>query len=488
LGYAKDKMDPMRYHRGTTSRYQQSFLSVDDQISKNHYVREIDELCEEFINPRVDTSEKGQKETGRKAYHPSDMAKILVYGYFNGINSSRKLERECGRNIEMKWLTGGLVPDHKTISDFRRSNPDLIKGVFNYLIDRFRSQGLIKGKQVGVDGSKIKGNASKELNIDTIKSRLEGIEGQIEKYFKDMEAIDKAEDEIEELSKKKAEMEKEVAELALKKKFYQKDLAFLEERREKRISLTDEDAKVMQGRYGSYWGYNVQAAVDTEHHFITAIEVTNNQNDKGLLAPMVEASEQATGQKVEEVLADGGYYKINQLYQLEQQGTKCYVAVNKTGSQAKDQKHGIKFTYVNEEDYYYCGEGERLNFFRNKEVDGRPGKVYKGTACMACPKKNVCTTGEARTVHRNENQGWIDGFHAKMQSEEGKAKLVKRKCVAEHPFGTMKYCMGQIPILLRGKKKVQIEMHLHGIGYNLKRYFNIKAQREEQLREMRAAA
>ena len=477
----------MRYHRGQ-SRYQQSFLSIDDMIVKNHYARKIDELCEEFVNPQLeDLSDKGQKETGRKAYHPSDLLKILVYGYFNGINSSRKLERECSRNIEMKWLTGGLVPDHKTIADFRRENPEMIKGLFNHLIASFKAQGLLTGRQVTVDGSKIKAYASKDLNIDSIRGKLEGIEQQVEKYFKDMEIIDQTEDDIEELSKQKEDLKKELAVLESKKKSYQKSQDLFKEG-EKRICVTDRDSRIMQGRYGSYWGYNVQAAVDTDHHLITAIEVTNRQNDKGLLTPMVEASEQVTGQKAEEVLADGGYYKINQLSQLEFDGRQCYVAVNKNAAQAKDEKHGIKFTYVNESDYYYCTEGKKLEFIRNKTVDGRAGKVYKGISCTSCPKASICTTGQARTAHRNENQEWIEGYHAKMESRTGKEKLLKRRSVAEHPFGTMKYYMGQIPLLLRGKKKVQIEMNLHAIGYNLKRSINIQAQREKQGRKMRAAA
>jgi len=458
----------MRYHKGNC-RYQQSFLSLDDQVSKANVIRIIDEICEEFCT-KV-TTEKGIKDTGRKPYDPADLLKILVYGYFNGISSSRKLERETQRNIELKWLTSNVAPDHKTISDFRKDNPELISGLFKRLITRFKEHGLLTGKSIGVDGTKIKAYASKELNIETIRHKLDGIEQQVEKYLKDMDTLDKAEDDVEELERKKADLEEALAVLAAKKKEYQHLEDYLQAIGENRISTTDVDSKIMRGRYGKYWGYNTQTAVDTEHHLITSIKVTNLQNDKGLLAPMVEASQEITGQKPEEILADGGYYKITELKELEEQGTQCYVAINRTPSQAKDQAQGLVFTYHQQEDRYTCSERQSLDYWRRKGDI----KVYRGTQCHLCPIRNTCTTTEQRTIHRNENGEWIDSFHKKMNSVEGKDKLIKRRSVVEHPFGTMKYYMGQIPLLLRGKKKVQAEMNLYAIGYNLKRYFNILA-------------
>lgn len=160
--------------------------------------------------------------------------------------------------------------------------------------------------------------------------------------------------------------------------------------------------------------------------------------------------------------------------ELEQQGTECHVAINRTPSQVKDQDHEIKFTYHQDQNRYYCNEGKPLEYSRNKKSsEGRLIEVYKGTQCHLCAKREKCTTAEQRSVHRNENQEWIDSFHKKMNSAGGKEKLKKRRSVVEHPFGTIKYDMGQIPLLLRGKEKVQTEMNLYAIGYNLKRYFNL---------------
>jgi transposase len=191
-------------------------LSIDDQISKDNVIRIIDDICETFCTSI--TIEKGIKETGRKAYHPADLLKILVYGYFNGISSSRKLERETQRNIELKWLTGDVSPDHKTISDFRKDNPELVDKLFKYLIIKFKEQGLITGKSIVVDGTKVKGNASKEINIEMIRKKLDTIEQQVDKYLKDIDAIDRAEDDVEDLERRKAELEHELEMLAVKKK------------------------------------------------------------------------------------------------------------------------------------------------------------------------------------------------------------------------------------------------------------------------------
>lgn len=458
----------MRYHRGTT-RYQQSFLSIDDQINKSNVVRIIDEICEEFCAGV--TLDKGQEETGRKAYHPADLLKILVYGYFNGISSSRKLERETHRNIEMRWLTSQLTPDHKTISDFRKDNPSLVRGLFKHLIVKFDQQGLPLGKSISVDGSKVKGYASTEITLETVKQKLSGIEVQVEKYLQDMDILDKMEDEVEELVLQKAKLEAELEQLALKKKEYQNLEKQLHETAQNKVCITDADARMMQGRGGKYWGYNVQTAVDNDHHVITSIEVTNHQNDKGLLAPIVKASEETTGQKPAESIADAGYYKVVQIEALEQNGITCYVGINRTPSQARDQLQGLTFTYQKQEDQYTCNEHKALPYRRTKKLqDGRPVKVYQGKECNVCSIRNKCTTSEYRHVHRHENQSWIDSFHKRMESQQGKEKLLTRSNVAEHPFGTMKYYMGQMPLLLRGKEKVQTEMNLYALGYNLKRY------------------
>lgn len=215
----------MRFIIGN-SRFQQSFLSLDDRISSSNTVRLIDNICNEFISGHLDASdkdskdgdEKGNKDSGRKAYHPGDLLKLFVYGYFNGISSSRKLETECLRNMEVHWLMSGLAPDHKTISDFRKDNPELIRGLFVFLIKWFAGKGIAVGKKIAVDGTKIKAYASKEIKLNGLKKKLNNIEQQVEKYMTDLSRIDDLEDFCEDAEEKKEQLTKEIEVLESKKK------------------------------------------------------------------------------------------------------------------------------------------------------------------------------------------------------------------------------------------------------------------------------
>lgn len=215
----------MRFISGN-SRIQQSFLSLDDRISSSNTVRLIDNICNEFIASYLesidteskDKDEKGNKDTGRKAYHPGDLLKLFVYGYFNGISSSRKLETECLRNLEVKWLISELAPDHKTISDFRKDNPELIRGLFVFLIKWFSEKGISVGKKIAVDGTKVKAYASKEIKLNGLKKKLKNIQQQVEKYMADLAKIDDLEDFCEEAEEKKEKLIKEIEVLESKKK------------------------------------------------------------------------------------------------------------------------------------------------------------------------------------------------------------------------------------------------------------------------------
>lgn len=485
----------MRFITGT-ARFQHSFLSPDDLICKENPVRLFDEICNEFIGSHLeeirklisevseqnqgDNKNKGSKGTGRKAYHPGDLLKLFVYGYFNAVSSSRKLETECLRNLEVRWLLSGLAPDHKTISDFRKNNPDLIRGLFEFLVKRFVELKIIAGKKTAVDGSKVKAYASKEIRHKGLLKRLTKIGEQLEKYIADMAKIDGLEDDCEEAEKKREQLVKDIEKLESEKKDLEGSMEVLKAENIERKCLTDPESKTMRSRQGIHYGFNLQIAVDTECHMITDYLLTNQQNDKGLLSTMVAGSEQITGQKPEEVLADGGYYKATEIEELEKAGTECFVAVNETGSKLKDEENGLKFTYIKEKDHYVCSGGRTLEYKRKKTEKGFEKRIYKSKDCSGCPYLDLCTKPNSkdrnRTYTRNHNQDYIDGYKEKMKSDEGKIKMKKRKSTVEHPFGTIKYCMGQIPVLLRGKKKVSSEMGLYVIAYNLKRFIAIKAK------------
>ena len=471
----------MRFKRGT-ERHQYTLLTLDDQIPGDHVVRFIDKACDDFFSSKVlvDVCPKGTGETGRKAYHPCDMLRLYVYAYFNGVSSSRKIERECHRNIELRWLLSALAPDHKTISDFRKDNAGLIREFFLFLNKTFVEQGLLKGKSIAVDGTKIKAYASRGISLNDLRTKLENVENQIGAYLKKLSDIDLAEDEVEQLADTRAELEKQIEELESKKKAVQGSLQELRNEELDKKCLTDPDARIMKGRYGTYWGFNLQIAVDTQSHMITDYRLTSNQNDKGLLEPMVKGSETATGQKPGETYADGGYYKTSELNGMEQNGTECFVAVNHTSTQLEDKKNGIAFEYDGQADLYTCSQGRRLLYNRRKTENGETKRIYRSENCSGCPLVHVCTKSGTRTITRNENQEWIEAYHKKMDSREGRERMKKRKSVAEHPFGTMKYYMGQTPVLLRGREKVSTEMALYVMGYNIRRYMGTKKAEQEQ--------
>jgi len=469
----------MRFKRGS-ARFQHSLLSLDDQISPHNVIRYMDEVCNDFVAGNTAPPMKGGKTTGRKAYHPVDLLKLLVYGYFNGVSSSRKLEKECLRNVEVQWLLEGLAPDHKTISDFRAVNPELIRGLFLFLLSNFKKQGLATGRTIAVDGTKIKAYAAREICLNSLKRKLENIENQVDKYLAEMAAVDDSEDSIEELEERKNKLSAELEELENKKKACQADISELEDGGLKRKCITDPEAKTMKARYGTFFGYNFQIAVDTENHIVTEYMVVDNQNDKGLLSTMVEGSAGVMGEKADEVLADAGYYKIPEIEALENEGTECFVAVNNTGSQLRDREIGVGFVYDKEKDSYTCSQGRILDFFRNKTENGEEKRIYRSRDCEGCPLVDSCTKNGRRTLTRNKNQEWIDLYREKMEGEIGKERLTERKSVAEHPFATMKYYMGQMPTLLRGKQKVSSEMALYTIAYNLKRYLTLKDQKHQE--------
>ena len=481
----------MRFKRGT-ERHQYTILTLDDQISGDHLVRFIDKVCDDFSSAKVlgDIFAKGAGETGRKAYHPCDMLRLYVYAYFNGVSSSRKIENECHRNIELRWLLSGLAPDHKTISDFRKDNAGLIREFFLFLNKVFVEQGLLKGKSIAVDGTKIKAYASRGISLDDLRRKLENVDNQIGTYLEKLSDIDRAEDDVEQLADKKAELEKQIGELESKKKEIQGSLEELKNEGLDKKCLTDPGAKKMKGRYGTYWGFNLQIAVDTQSHIITDYLLTSNQNDKGLLEPMVTGSETATGEKPCEVYADGGYYKNSELDRMEQDGTECFVAVNHTSTQLGDKKNGIAFEYDGQKDLYTCSRGRQLPYNRKKTENGERKRIYRSEGCGGCPLVPVCTKSGTRTVTRNENQEWIDAYQKKMDSREGRQRMKKRKSVAEHPFGTMKYYMGQTPVLLRGKDRVSTEMALYVTGYNIRRYMATKkaGQGQKAIATLRMAA
>lgn len=451
---------------------------LDEQISTENPVRLIDSLIELIVSKnRNQFYPERPSETGRPAYLPTTMLKLYVYGYFNGISSSRKLEAETHRNIELRWLLGELTPDHWTISNYRKDNGERIK-LFTKEFRRFlKESGYIKLDSVALDGSKVKAYTNREMfSREKIEAKLESLENKIEEYLERIGENDKRDEILEQMGdESNKEINKYLDKIAELKKTVEKlerQKEILEKEDRNYIGQSDYDANLMKSRDGKIPAYNVQLVVDSENKMIADSEVVTDEEDKAMLPVMLESVKEELGKAPNQIIVDAGYNNPDKIEQLEKKGeTEIYASFQSTGR----SKEEIKFTYDAKKDEYICSAGKRLVLYqRNKKKGNSFGNIYRGIECKGCPLREKCTTSKyGRQYCRYLNQEWRDDFRKRMDSKSSREKLRKRKSIAEHPFGTIKYLMGKIPLLLRGKEKVTTEINLYTTGYNLKRLLNL---------------
>ena len=467
----------MHYLSGQNREQTQFFTKLEDLVSAKHYVRLIDLIAEKFFSENVSSfDKKGSQNVGRKAYSPSCLLKLYIYGYLNGISSSRKLERECARNLELMWLMNQLVPDHKTIADFRRDNSEAIKQSVLAFGQWLQQGEYIKGDVISIDGSKLRANASRRFDIEHVTRKLEQLECQLQEYIDRISSNDhndddigKAQEEKDKLNQDILQLQQEIQELELKRNLLYQQTA-------KTLSPTDLQARVMRSRQGTHFCYNVQVVVDEQHRLILCNNILNHVNDKGQLKPMVEQAEKVLNKNPKEVLADAGYYQLDHLEELESKNINCYVAINDNQEKTKELEHGIKFKFYPEENVYRCSQGQKLTPRNGLKKDTRRGtlaQAYRGINCEPCSIRNLCTKSDARIVYRYTNNEWRERYRNKIESKTGRSKMKMRSSISEHVFGTLKSWMGHTPLLLRGKIKVQTELNIYAIAYNFKRMLNV---------------
>lgn len=450
-------------------------FSYDQQVEENNPVRLIDLICSRFIadNPWKE-SWKGFNNKGCKSYPPKEMLSLLVYGYFNQINSSRRLEKETYRNIEVIWLMQGLQPDHWTICTFRRENKDLIKD----LLKSFRSF-LLENKYASVkrmvyDGSKLKAYASREmLTEEGLEKKLENIDKSLGEYLSLLETSDNKDDELDLAQEKIKELEAKIEKLEKQKEKTESAMQRLEESEKKQIALNDPDAVLLKGRDGKFAGYNGQSGVDSKGHFIMHNEVTTDTNDLDQLDNCVTQTQEELGGKVDEVLADKGYANLTQILKIEKNNTECFIPLPK-GSREKEEENGFIFIYDKESDTYTCPEGRKLILYKkNNKQRGKLYNRYLCYECEGCPRRSECTKSKiGRSYKRNVNEDEIEKYKKKLKTKYAKERIAERKTVVEHPFGTIKWMMGKFNFLLTGQEKVQTEFDLYATAYNVKRLIN----------------
>jgi transposase len=457
------------------SRHQATMFPerLDDYVADDSAVRVVDVFIDD-----LDISGLGFKteanETGRPAYHPTTMLKIYIYGYLNRVQSSRRLEREAGRNIELMWLTGRLAPDFKTIADFRKDNGEAIRLVCREFVMLCKKLNLFADAFVAIDGSKFKAVNNRDRNFTRakMKRRLAQIDESIERYLGQMASADRQESTV--ANDKTGRLEDKIAglkqEMARLKKLEARMLATPDQQ----VSLTDPDARSMatSGRGTGMVGYNVQTAVDAKHHLIVTHEVTNVGHDRGELFNMAQQAKAVIGTDELNAVADRGYFKGEEILACDEAGITTYLPKPQTsGSLSKGKFAKRDFIYKPEDDEYECPAGERLQW-RFKTVErGQTLHKYWSSACPGCAIRSRCTTGINRRVARWEHEAVIDALQTRLDHEPERMRA--RRETVEHPFGTIKSWMGSTHFQMKTLPRVSTEMSLHVLAYNLKRVISI---------------
>jgi transposase len=445
---------------------------LDDYIAEDNPVRVIDVFVDEIDLGQLGFGGNDPKVTGRPAYHPSTLLKLYVYGYLNRVQSSRRLEREAQRNVELIWLTGRLTPDHKTISDFRKDNGQAIRGVCREFVILCRRLNLFTQALVVIDGSKFKAVNNRDRNFTRakMKRRLAQVEASLDRYFEQLEQADREESSIADV--KTASLKDKIATLKKEMQRLKKLEARMLKAPDQQISLTDPDARAMKSRGNGIVGYNVQTAVDAEHHLIIAHEVTNQGSDRTQLSPMAAQACEAVDMEDLTVVADAGYFKCEELLSCHEAGITANVSRPQTsGNQAKvffGRKH---FHYVPEKDEYRCPANEHLIWRMASEQNGLMIHRYWSSNCQRCSLKTQCTTGKERRVTRWEHEAILEAMQDRLDGDPQIMQI--RRQTVEHPFGTLKAWMGSTHFLTKTLNRVSTEMSLHVLAYNLKRVMNV---------------
>ena len=410
--------------------------------------------------------------TGRPAYHPSVLLKLYIYGYLNRIHSSRRLEREAQRNVELMWLIQRLSPDFKTIADFRKDNGKAIRGVCREFVLLCRRLDLFTEAIVAIDGSKFKAvnNRDKNFTPAKMRRRLDQVDKSIAHYLGQLDSADDEEPSIaaaasERLNEKIAALKDEMQRLKAIE-------AEMNEAPDKQLSLTDPDARSMKTRGNGIVGYNVQTAVDTEHHLIVAHDVITTGSDRDQLTKMAKQAREAMGAERLTAVADRGYYKSDEILACERAGITPVLPRPQTGDKRLKGLFGRdRFHYQPDSDTYRCPAGESLIWRFRCVEGGRTLDAYWSSACPHCPIKARCTQGAQRRIKRWEHEEVLDAMQARLDVQPESMRA--RRQTAEHPFGTLKAWMGATHFLTKTLPRVRTEISLHVLAYNLKRMLAI---------------
>lgn len=451
---------------------------LDDWIGEDNPVRAIDAFVDGLDFNALGFQGAEPAVTGRPAYHPATLLKIYIYGYLNRLQSSRRLEREARRNLEMMWLTERLAPDFKTIADFRRDNGSAIRQVCVQFVRLCRQLGLFEEALVAIDGSKFKAvnNRDKNFTQRKLDARKQQLETGVERYLAELDRADR--DSVLVPQQRIEQLKEKIAKLRAQMKVLDAIGERLAVSPDQQVSLIDPDARSMatSGRGTGIVGYNVQASVDAKNHLIVTHDVTNIGHDRTQLASMAHKTQEAIGSVCLTVLADRGYYKGPELLKCEDSSINAIVPKPLTSnSKAEGRFEKRDFIYDPAADEYRCPAGERAIRRFSSVEDEMTLHKYWSSACPKCPMRSACTTAKYRRIGRWEREEVFDRVQQRLDHMPEAGRI--RRQTVEHTFGTLKAWMGASHFLMKTLPKVKTEMSLHVLAYNLKRVMQIMGVR-----------
>lgn len=460
---------------------EQGFLlppSIEEYVGEDNPVRAIDSYVESLDLAQLGFKHAaGPVQPGQPAYHPGMHLKLYLYGYLNRVRSSRRLEAECKRNLEVMWLLEGQRPSYKAIADFRKDNLEALKAVNRDFVQVCKELDLYGAELVGIDGSFLRGNVSKGsiYTAERLKRSLAYIDTDIAKYLQEMEQADQQEGDTRQPD---PDLSKKLEQLRQRKQKRTEQLAQLEASGEKQIAEVDEDARLLKKNGGTVAGYNVQVAVDSKHKLIVVADAVQDGNDQQEMAPMGKAAKAVLGVEQLTTTQDQGYFNAQQIKDCQENGITPYVP--EPDKQAQTRKQGRfphdDFSYDPEANLYRCPGGKELKFRWSQNKNGKVMHQYHSSApvCAQCPLKEQCLPEKNpyRTVSRWEHEQVIEEHRVRM-AEQGAEMMRQRASICEHPFGTLKLWCGWTHFLLRGLEKVRAELSLLMLSYNFKRVLRI---------------
>lgn len=448
--------------------------SLDEYITSENEVRAIDAFVDSLDLAALGFTRAIPATTGRPGYDPRALLKLYVYGYLNRIRSSRRVERECHRNVEVMWLVQRLQPDHKTIADFRKEHGKQLKAVFGEFVVLCKQMGLLGAELAAIDGSKFLAVNSKQRNYtrEELEELRAKAEAKLKEYLAELEAADAAEGAEEEVSPSEA-LQKKIDRLRKRQSKYKGLLEQLDKSGEKQISQTDPESRRMKLGAGTAVCYNAQIAVDAKHHLIVTQEVTNEENDLHQLSGMAVATKEVLGVESLKVGADAGYHDEDELAACEEAGIETFVprpATSNNGAQKGFTK--AAFEYLPEQDAYRCPGGHLMEHRHDGKRRDKTLRYYRTNACRECPLRAQCTKDpKGRRIGRLPKEEVVERAEARLKANP--EMMQSRRCLVEHPFGTIKRAFGQGYFLLKGLAKVQGEFSLSVLSYDLRRVINL---------------